>query len=265
MAYQGTTASGEMGSAFSYQVKLPLFEGPLDLLMFLIRKDQIDIYDIPIGQITHEYLQYLKLMRLLQLDMAGEFLVMASTLMSIKSQLLLPQHTLVDDLFPEDPRQELVNKLLEYRLFKAAAQTLEHKEQNATLLYARSGDSLWMESEQEHAFMEVSLFDLLTAFKDIVGKGLEAAVHEVELEEITVKERCDYILDVLVRRKKVPFVELIRSDPRKMVMVVTFLALLELIRSHLVSVRQQRAFGQIWILGKTIPGESRRSLDNTHE
>lgn len=263
--YQGTTASGETGSAFSYQVKLSLFEGPLDLLMFLIRKDKIDIYDIPIGQITHEYLQYLKLMRLLQLEVGGEFLVMASTLMSIKSQLLLPQYAPLDDLFPEDPRQELVDRLLEYRLFKAAAQTLEHKEQNAKMLYARSGDPQWMESEQEQFYLEVSLFDLLSAFKDIVGKELEVAAHEVELEEITVKERCDYILDVLQQQKKIPFIELISSNPSKMVMVVTFLALLELIRAQIVSVKQQRAFGQIWILGRSVTPQSTHTLDSIDE
>jgi segregation and condensation protein A len=263
MGYQKTNAFDETGSAFHYQIKLPLFEGPLDLLLFLIRRDQIDIYDIPIAQITQQYLEYLRLMRLLQLDVAADFLVMAATLMSLKSGLLLPQSAPPDDLFQEDPREELVKRLLEYRLFKAAAQTLEHNEQEATLLYARSADPRWKEFEQEQDLIEVSLFDLLSAFQDIVGKELEATVHEVELEEFTVKERCEEILDVLSRRGKISFVELIQLDSRKMVMVVTFLALLELIRAQLVTVRQQRAFGKIWILAKTIPWESHHHSEST--
>jgi len=263
MANRGTTAVRETGLVPGYQVKLPFFEGPLDLLLFLIQKDQIDIYDIPIARITEEYLEYLRFMRLLQLDTAAEFLVMAATLMSLKSQMLLPHPAPADDFLQEDPRQELVKKLLEYRLFKTAAQTLEEKEQQATLLYARPGEPQWVGREQERDLIEVSLFDLLTAFKDIVGKESEIGAHEIVLEEITVKERFNYILNVLSHRKRIPFVELIRSAPRKMAMVVTFLALLELIRAQLVSVKQQRAFGQIWICRLTTTGGGHHPFRHT--
>ena len=155
-----------------------------------------------------------------------------------------------DDIFQEDPRRELANNLLEYRLFKMAAETLEEREQEATLFFTRPSEPQLAEGEKEQDLIEVSLFDLLAAFKDIVEKEPGVITHEVLLEEITVKERFDYILDVLTHKKRLPFVELIRSDPRKMAMVVTFLALLELIRAQLVSVKQQRAFGQLWVYKK---------------
>lgn len=246
-----------------YQVKLPLFEGPLDLLLFLIHKDQIDIYDIPIARITAEYLEYLKLMRLLQLDVAADFLVMAATLMSLKSRMLLPQPDKTDDSFPEDPRQELVNRLLEYRLFKTAAQTLGEKEQQSTLLYARPGEPEWAEQEAEQDLIDVSLFELIDAFKNIVEKESLAESHQVELDEYTVKERFDHILTILHSRKKVPFIDLIRSDSRNTAMVVTFLALLELMRAQLVSVKQQRAFGQIWIYIKSVARDYHHPFQNS--
>jgi len=250
MAQYGTVAVREMEIVSGYRVRLPLFEGPLDLLLFLIQKNQVDICDIPIAQITREYLEYLQLMRLFQLDLAAEFLVMASTLMSLKSQLLLPQPVDPEDFLQEDPRHELMEKLLEYRLFKAAAETLEAKEQEATLLYARSSEQGLAENEEDQDLIEVSLYDLLAAFKEVVERETEPSSHEIILEEITVKERISYILDILFHRKKIPFVELIQSKPSKMAMVVTFLAVLELIRDQLVSVKQRRPFGEIWVYRK---------------
>jgi len=251
VAQHGTVAVGEMEVASGYRVRLPLFEGPLDLLLFLIQKNQVDICDIPIAQITREYLEYLQLIRLLQLDLAAEFLVMASTLMSLKSQLLLPQPVHPEDFLQEDPRQELMDRLLEYRFFKAAAETLEDKEQEATLLYSRSSEQSLVEEEDEQDLIEVSLYDLLAAFKEVMDREIEPSTHEIILEEITVKERINYILDILFQRKKIPFLELMQTNPSKMAMVVTFLAVLELIRDQLVSVKQWRPFGEIWIYRKT--------------
>lgn len=250
MANRKTASLKETSFVTGYQVKIPIFEGPLDLLLFLIQKDRIEIQDIPIARITEEYLAYLKLMRLLRLDVVADFLVMATALMCIKSQMLLPHSMQEEDIFQEDPRQELANNLLEYRLFKMAAETLEEREQEATLFFARPSEPQLAEGKDDQDLIEVSLFDLLAAFKDIVEKEPEAITHEILLEEITVKERFDYILDVLIHKKRLPFRELIRSDPRKMAMVVTFLALLELIRAQLVSVKQQRAFGQLWVYRK---------------
>jgi segregation and condensation protein A len=249
-------AEKNTGPALGYHVKLPLFEGPLDLLLFLIQRDEIDIYDIPIARITEEYLRYLRLMRLLQLDVAAEFLVMAATLMSIKSQLLLPQPLLPEDLLQEDPRQELADRLLEYRLFKTAAQTLAEREDHSVLLYSRPGEPQWTSVEQEEDLIEVNLFDLFTAFEEIIEREPKLQAHDVELEEITVKERYDYILEILSSHKKVPFIDLIRADPRTIVMVVTFLALLELMRAKIISVKQQKAFGQIWIFPRSTPSGS---------
>jgi segregation and condensation protein A len=238
-----------------YQVKLPLFEGPLDLLLFLIHRDQIDIHDIPIARITEEYLGYLQMMRVLQLDVAAEFMVMAATLMSIKSQMLLPRPEPSGEFPDEDPRQELVQRLLEYRLYKTAAQSLLTRERQARLVFTRPGESSAEEIEEEEDLLEVSLFELISAFEQLIEAQPEEAVHDVLLEEYTVKQRCEHILDLLHAQKKIAFRELIRSDTRTTVMVVTFLALLELMRVHQVAVRQKQAFGEIWIYRRTVPTE----------
>jgi segregation and condensation protein A len=230
-----------------YQVKLPLFEGPLDLLLFLIHRDQIDIHDIPIARITEEYLGYLRFMEYLQLDVAAEFMVMAATLMSIKSQMLLPRPELTGELFEEDPRQELVQRLLEYRLYKTAAQELLEREQQARLVYSRPGESPPDEIDTEEDLLEVSIFELISAFEQIMATQPEADAHHVILETYSVTERCNYILNLLIDERKVSFGEVLRSEGGPMVMVVTFLALLELMRTQRVAVRQKEAFGQIWI------------------
>ncbi len=250
MAGQRAVEVREDQFASGYQVRLASFQGPLDLLCFLIQRDQIDIHDIPIAQITREYLEYLKLMRLLNLDVAAEFLVLAATLMFIKSQMLVPRYEGDEAESQEDPRQQLVDRLLEYRLFKAAAGTLEERAKQAALLYARPGDQDWGDKKQDHELIEVSLYDLLAAFKDIVERGSGEITHQIVLEGITVKERFGMILDLLSRRIKIPFEELFRGDPEKMSMVVTFLAVLELMRAQLVSVKQRRPFGEIWICRK---------------
>jgi segregation and condensation protein A len=263
MAGRGTTAEQGAEARLGYQVKLPLFEGPLDLLLFLIQKNQIDIYDIPIAKITEEYLGYLKLMRILQLDVASEFVVMAATLMAVKSQMLLPQAASAEDFELEDPREELVNRLLEYRLYKAAANTLSQREDQTSLIFSRPGEPIWADEEEQEDLVDVSLFDLLSAFQEIVDQEAAFEPHEVILEEVTVRERFDYILNVLTKRKRVSFKELIQSDPRTVVMVVNFLALLELMRAQLVSVKQEKSFGKIWIYGRIAKTEVSHPFGNT--
>jgi segregation and condensation protein A len=186
-------------------------------------------------------------MRFLHLDVAADFLVMAATLMSIKSQMLLPRPSPVAEYAEDDPRQELVQKLLEYRLYKTAAQSLADRETETRLRFARPGEPVPDEADQETVLLEVTLFDLISAFEQIIGVEGVINVHEVKLEEITVKQSFDYILNLLQNEDKISFEKLIRSDPRPMIMVVTFLALLELIRARRVSVRQKEAFGAIWI------------------
>jgi segregation and condensation protein A len=241
-----------------YQVKLPLFEGPLDLLLFLIQRDQIDIHDIPIARITGEYLGYLQFMRYLQLDVAAEFMVMAATLMSIKSQMLLPRPEQAGELLETDPRQELVQRLLEYRLYKTAAERLLERERRARMVYARPGEGPPDEAEEDRDLLEVSLFELISAFEQIMDGKPAVAVHNVLLEEYTVSQRCEYILDILGSKGKISFGKLIRSDSRTAIMVVTFLALLELMHMHRIAVRQKEAFGEIWIYHRPIsPGKER--------
>jgi len=243
-----------------YQVKLPLFEGPLDLLLFLIQRDEINIYDIPIARITEEYLKYLRLMQLLHLDMAAEFLVMAATLMSIKSQMLLPQPVSSEDLAPEDPRQELVERLVEYRLYKMAAEKLADNEDRTLLQYTRPGMPQEAEEDDREILIEASLFDLITAFEEIFEKSSKREMHHVDIDAISVKQRIDRILEIVSERHKISFTELIQSDSRILMMVVTFLALLELIRAQRVLVRQREAFGQIWIYQKKDDGQTEHPI-----
>ncbi len=234
----------------AYQVRLPLFEGPLDLLLHLIRENEVDIYDIPIAEITRQYLDYLELMRELNLEVAGEFLVMAATLIQIKTRMLLP----VDEDIPpeerEDPRIELVEKLLEYQTFKEASLQLGERAR-------RWRDFLWREpaipeedgQEAEPCLFDINIYDLLGAFKKVLERA-PAEVLEITREALTVKDRMNLIMEKLAGRKAVRFEDIFSPDDDRAVLVVTFLGLLELLRLGLLSCYQEGRFGQIWLIGK---------------
>ena len=232
-------------------VTLEIFEGPLDLLLHLIKKNDLEIKDIPIAEITHEYLQYLDLMKDLNLEMAGEFLVMASTLMQIKSQMLLPApDTLEEDTGP-DPRAELVNKLLEYQRFKEAASVLSvYNEKTKDIYYRRVPPPF----EKEDFLLRATVLDLLAAFKTV----LDQAPREVGLvlrEEITVEAKIREILDRLEARESLAFEDLFSGARRRIDLIVTFLALLELIRLKQIAAMQSKTFGKIRIF--LVPPEER--------
>lgn len=233
----------------SYSIKLPAFEGPLDLLLHLIRENKIDIYDIPIALITHQYLEYLEIMKELNLDIAGEFLVMAATLIHIKSRMLLPVDEDVPEEEREDPRFELVQRLLEYQTFKEASLALREREMEWSNVFTRTHEieDVDMEASGELNLFDLSLFDLISAFKRILEKTPQEEI-TITRETLTVKDRVAHILEMVEKTDAIRFEELFdenRSRPR---LIVTFIALLEVLRLGLVRVFQERDFGTIWII-----------------
>lgn len=227
-------------------VSLEMFEGPLDLLLHLIKKNDLEIKDIPIAEITHEYLQYLDIMKDLNLEMAGEFLVMASTLMQIKAQMLLPVPDAIEEEGGPDPRAELINKLLEYQRFKEAAGILASYNEKAKDVYYRKTPPAF---EQEDLLLRATVLDLLTAFKRVLDQA-PREVGQILREEITIEIKIREILDLLGRKESMAFEELFTST-RRIDLIVTFLALLELIRMKQIVAMQSEAFSSIRIFRLT--------------
>lgn len=232
----------------SYSIRLPAFEGPLDLLLHLIRENKVDIYDIPIALITRQYLDYIEMMKELNLEVAGEFLVMAATLIHIKSRMLLPVEETADTLEEMDPRFELVQRLLEYQAFKDAALGLREKEEEHEGVFSRRSAMEDEVGEEEQEFLfDVNLFDLIGAFK----KVLETAppeVMEVTRATLTVKDRMSVIIETLQGAEALRFEDLFKDDFTRGHLVVTFVALLELLRLGLARAYQEREFGEIWVI-----------------
>jgi segregation and condensation protein A len=240
-----------------YKVNLEVFEGPLDLLLFLIRKNEIDIQNIPIAKLTQEYIEYLNLMEDLDLNVAGEFLVMAAHLMLIKSRMLLPAAPETgEDGEIEDPRSELVARLLEYKQFKEAAHSLQNLEGLQREIFGRLGAQEAMkpsaELMEEESDLEVNLFDLLKAFQRILDELPENSVREIEREEVSTVQKINEILDMLEGRDGISFYEAFKGAKDKTTLVTTFLAMLELARMKSISIRQAQNFGEIRIYKKEI-------------
>jgi segregation and condensation protein A len=234
-----------------YSIKLPVFEGPLDLLLHLIKENKVDIYDIPIALITRQYLEYLELMKELNLEIAGEFLVMAATLIHIKSRMLLPVEETADTEEAMDPRLELVQRLLEYQAFKDAALGLKEREEERVGVLQR--EPLYEDGEddsEEPYLFDVSLFDLISAFKRILDKA-PPEFKTVTKETLTIKDKMSLIIEVIQNRDAVRFEELFAQGMTKAHLIVTFVALLELLRIGLAKVYQEKEFGTIWIIKPT--------------
>ena len=229
----------------SYRVRLDMFEGPLDLLLYLIQVNEVDIYDIPIAKITQEYLGYLGGMEALDLEIAGEFLVLAATLIHIKSKMLLPvQESVAEGASVDDPRQELVERLLEYRRFKDAAMKFEELEAGQALLYVRPDDPSIPIAEGP---LEVSLSALLRAFMAVMQRVPEAMVGEITPDTINVGGRMVAMLDRLTLQSPVPFLALFEGVTTRALLIATFLGLLELLRRGLVRARQSDPGSEITI------------------
>ncbi len=235
-----------------YRVKLDIFEGPFDLLLFLIRKNEVDIYDIPIAKITEQFLEYIEAMRILDLNVAGDFIEMVAILMHIKARMLLPKTPLENEDEPGDPRTELVERLLEYKRFKDVSYELQYLENDRRRLYKRQ-DFKFIQLPQEkepttEEFLEkVTLFDLLIAFKRALQNMPKVTYHEVRRIDVTVEEQTEFLLNVLKEKKMILFQDLMKQFNDKIVLIVTFVALLELVRKGIISVKQSDVFDDIRI------------------
>jgi segregation and condensation protein A len=217
----------------------------------LIKKDDIDISDIPITSITEQYMEYIEMMKLLDLDIVGDFLVMAATLMQIKSRMLLPPDPYEEEEIEADPRDELVRRLQEYKRFKDAAEALKDKETKQKDFFARSPDEETRKQIVEDAretFFEASLFDLISALSEALNKAPEEILHEIVTEEFTVEQKIHDILHCLLEESQISLMKLFKAAKSKMEMIVTFLAILELIRLKEIKAVQKRSFDDIEIL-----------------
>jgi segregation and condensation protein A len=234
-----------MVAADPYTVKLEIFEGPLDLLLHLIRRNQVDIYDIPIATITDQYLDYLNIMRSLNLDVAGEFLLMAATLLQIKSKTLLPLPPEGEAEEGEDPRAELVNRLLEYQKYKEAAARLHERDMLDRDIFVQGNQG---EESEERGLVEVGVFELIEALKDVLNRASIEAAYDITLDRITIEERIAQILEAIkLEGSGLLFSSLFSGASSKEDIIVTFLALLELIKMRMIKVYQRTPFGRIEI------------------
>ncbi|HEY2713529.1 MAG TPA: segregation/condensation protein A [Chthoniobacterales bacterium] len=232
-----------------YKVRLEIFEGPLDLLLYLIKRDEIDIYDISLERITQQYLEYLQAFKELNIDVAGEFVVMAANLIYLKSRSLLPvdQQPPEEDVEEDDPRWDLIRQLIEYKKFKEAAAQLQTRELEQERIFARVGDSAVSETAQL-SLGEVGIFQLINAFQQVI-KRLEAreGLQEIFGENFTVSDKIERILQAMANGEPIKFSELFARMASRVEVVVTFLALLELIRLKQVLAIQPNEFDEIEI------------------
>ena len=246
----------------SYNIKIDAFEGPMDLLLHLINRLEIDIYDIPMAEITDQYLGYIHTMQHLELDIASEYLVMAATLLAIKSKMLLPKHEDEpildenDEGYELDPRDELVEKLLEYKKYKQAASSFKSLEEERSLMFTKPPSDLSeyvKEAVVDHQNLDVSLYDMLGALQKLLRrqKLQKPLLTKVTKQEISIEKRMTEILYDLhsFKGRRKNFYELF-SEPVKGHVIITFLALLELMKKNEVIVEQQNNFSEIWIAAK---------------
>ena len=234
-----------------YKVELEIFEGPLDLLLYLIRKDEIDIYDIPISRVTRQYLGYIEIMKLLDLDIAGEFLMMAATLMLIKSKTLLPPEERAEDDSEEDiddPRLDLVRQLLEYKKFKEVAAELKLIEEGYSKTFSRLEDEIPLVEQSDRRLADVGIFDLLTAFSDVLKRIEIEEPRELMEDEVRVSDQIVLILQTLDEASEAVFSSFFNDLSSRMEIAVTFLAMLELMKQRKIAARQSEVFGEIVIL-----------------
>ncbi len=232
-----------------YRVRLPIFEGPLDLLIFFIKRDEIDIYDIPIAKITQDFLDYLNLMTALDLILAGDFMVIAATLMRIKARMLLPPTPGEEEEDIEDPRRELVEMLIEYRRFKEAAGELRDLEEDRIKMFPRiqSMEEVYGGPTVEDSLTDVTLYDLLETVKRILSDMPEDLTHNVATISNTIEEQMGVIEGFFGERNEYTFMELAKTIKKRVVVILTFLALLELMRSRKISISQDKFLGEILI------------------
>jgi segregation and condensation protein A len=241
--------SGKVSESLStLHFKLSAFEGPLDLLLHLIKNSKIDIYDIPIVEITRQYMEYIQLMKELNLEIAGDYLVMAATLIHIKSRMLLPVDEDAQEDPAEDPRAELVQRLLEYQAYQDSSQHLRKREDIWKNIFKRTiPDKEDIAFEPEPVLNEANVFDLISAFTKLLEKAPEQVI-EITRETLTVADRINFIVEQLEQENGIRFENLFEKGHTRVLLIVTFLALLEVVRLGLGKIYQEKAFSLIWII-----------------
>ncbi|HXV76661.1 MAG TPA: segregation/condensation protein A [Candidatus Polarisedimenticolaceae bacterium] len=255
--------AGEISAALAedaYRIRVARFEGPLDLLLHLVRSNEIDILDIPIVEVTAQYNAHLELMREMNLEIAGEYLVMAATLMHIKSRLLLPPDPSAEE-DEEDPRAELAQELLEYQRFKQAAENLHAMDSRRTLVWTRTSVPPEFLGEE---LLAVDLFDLLKAFRGLLGRLGEEARLQLKRDTVSVADKIHWLGELLERRKTIDLLELLTDLPTRLDRIATFLAVLEMVRLQIVVVFQRRAFDEIRlakVIGSDDDEPARRTVE----
>ncbi len=222
-----------------YKVKLHTFEGPLDLLLFFIKRDELDIYDIPISKIAKEFLEYLHLLQELDLEVAGDFIVMAAELMQIKVRMLLPREEGITE--EDDPRAELVQRLLEYKRFKEASLMMQGLEFDQSMYYFRKGfhadPKLVSLEDQEAGLKDITMFNLIAAFKKVLDKVPKKLYHDIELMDVTIDEQMSYIADVFRMQEEIGFLELVEHMTEKIRIIVTIVAMLEMVKQQFIGLK----------------------------
>ena len=229
----------------TYQLKLDIFEGPLDLLLHLIKEQKMEIHDIPVAEISRQYLKYMELMTDLNLEVAGEYLVMAAELTRLKSKMLLPSYREDEDGEEgTDPRAELARRLMEYQRYKSAAGDLRQLEYDRQQLFSR-GSEIQVEEGEEEVIVDATVFDLFSAFKEVLSQRTFKEDYEITITTLSVSEHISLVLDILNEQESVTFESLFAESHSKQEVIVTFLALLELMRMALIRVQQGSQFETI--------------------
>ena len=231
------------------EIILEAFEGPLDLLLYLIRRQNLDILDINVAEITRQYMGYIELMQAIQLELAAEYLVMAAMLAEIKSRILLPRQVVEDEDEEADPRGELIRRLQEYERFKAAAEDIDEMPRMGRDIHQASGES--PDRSEERQFPEVGMREVLSALADVLRRAEMFESHHIQLEKLSTRERMSQVLEAIRGKQFVPFVSLFVEKEGRLGVVVTFLAIMELIKESLVEIVQNESFGPIHVKARS--------------
>jgi len=249
----------------AYQVELTGFQGPMDLLLFLINKEHVDIYDIPIAHITEQFIQHIKVIQAISLDAAGEFIAMAATLMVIKMKMLMPSYGDEDEDDEEDPRAELVRRLLEYRRFKEAAESLQKAESERQQYHLRQTKFPYTDQLDLEPKLRIEMFDLLSALAGIFDRIQAKPIHEVEREPYTVDEKIELIALKIKDGANIRFEELFENETMKMEVIVTFIAILELVKRGRLEFLQTHSRGPIWLQEPSEEPEASETVEIVEE
>lgn len=234
----------------NYVVRLEQFEGPLDLLLYLIQREEMDIWDIPISRITEQYLRHIEMMETLDLQPAGDFLVMAATLMRIKARMLLPVQRTNEEGTEEDPRRELVQRLLEYKKFKEAARKIEERETQRANQFTRPIDPAFVEEmkkEGDEVTLDINMSSLMKALAAVLGRFEEVVTHEVQLEPVSLDEKVEMLRARLQERGRIAWAELFEGVRSRIEVIVTFIAILELAKGGAVRIHQADNYSELWL------------------